>query len=58
MHAMFHKDTLPPPPPQDMWIPLCRTGGGGVRGGAVGLGTALRARRSRVRFPMVSLDFF
>ena len=30
----------------------------GVRGGAVGWGTALQAGRSRVRFPMVSLDFF
>jgi hypothetical protein len=29
----------------------------GVRGGAVGWGTALQAGRSRVRFPMVSLDF-
>jgi hypothetical protein len=31
-------------------------GGGG--GGAVGLGTALQTGRSRVRFPMVSLEFF
>jgi hypothetical protein len=30
----------------------------GVRGGAVGWGTALQAGRSRVRFPMVSLEFF
>jgi len=30
----------------------------GVRGGAVGLGTALQTGRSRVRFPMVSLEFF
>jgi len=30
----------------------------GVRGGAVGWGTALQAGRSRVQFPMVSLDFF
>jgi hypothetical protein len=30
----------------------------GVRGGAVGLGTAVQAGRSRVRFPMVSLKFF
>ena len=30
----------------------------GTRGGAVGWGTALQAGRSRVRFPMVSLDFF
>jgi hypothetical protein len=30
----------------------------GVRGGAVGWGTALQARRSRVRFPMESLEFF
>jgi hypothetical protein len=30
----------------------------GARGGAVGLGTALKAGRSRVRFPMVSLEFF
>jgi hypothetical protein len=27
-------------------------------GGAVGWGTALQAGRSRVRFPMVSLEFF
>jgi hypothetical protein len=30
----------------------------GVRGGAVGLGTLLQAGRSRVQFPMVSLEFF
>jgi len=30
----------------------------GVRGGAVGWGTALQARRSRVRFSMVSLKIF
>ena len=30
----------------------------GVRGGAVGWGTALQAGRSRVRYPMVSLEFF
>jgi len=30
----------------------------GARGGAFGWGTALQARRSRVRFPMVSLKFF
>ena len=30
----------------------------GVRGGAVGLGNALKAGRSQVRFPMVSLKFF
>jgi hypothetical protein len=29
-----------------------------ARGGAFGSGTALQAGRSRVRFPMVSLDFF
>ena len=29
-----------------------------ARGSAVGWGTALQAGRSRVRFPMVSLDFF
>jgi hypothetical protein len=28
-----------------------------LRGDAVGLGTALQALRSRVRFPMVSLEF-
>ena len=28
------------------------------RGGTVGCGTALQARRSRVRFHMVPLDFF
>jgi hypothetical protein len=30
----------------------------GVRGGAVGSGTALQAGRSRVRSPMESLEFF
>jgi len=30
----------------------------GVPGGAVGCGAALQAGRSRVRFPMVSLEFF
>ena len=30
----------------------------GARGGAVGWGTAIQARRSRVRFPIVSLEFF
>ena len=30
----------------------------GERGGAVGWGTALKAGRSRVRFPMVLLEFF
>jgi len=30
----------------------------GARGGAVGRGTELQAGRSRVWFPMVSLDFF
>jgi len=30
----------------------------GAHGGAVGGGTALQAGRSRVRFPMVSLEFF
>ena len=30
----------------------------GARGGAVGRGTAIQAGRSRVRFPMVSLEFF
>jgi hypothetical protein len=29
-----------------------------ARGGALGWGSALQARRSRVQFPMVSLDFF
>ena len=30
----------------------------GARGGPVGWGTALQAGRSRVRFPMVSLEYF
>jgi len=30
----------------------------GARGGAVGWGTALQVRRSRVRFPMMSLEYF
>jgi len=30
----------------------------GVRGSAVGLGTALQAERSRVRYPMWSFGFF
>ena len=29
-----------------------------LRGGAVGWGTALQVGRSRVRFPMVALEFF
>ena len=29
-----------------------------ARGSAVGLGTALQAGRSRVRFPLLSLEFF
>jgi len=29
-----------------------------ARGSAVGLGTALQVGRSRVRFPMVSMEFF
>ena len=32
--------------------------GEGARGGAVGWGTWLQAERTRVRFPMVSLEFF
>jgi hypothetical protein len=32
--------------------------GSGVRGGAVGWGTALQTGRSQVRFPMVPLKFF
>ena len=35
-----------------------RTHTWGARGGAVGSGTVLQAGRSRVRFPMVSLEFF
>ena len=30
----------------------------GARDGVVGWGTALKAGRSRVRFPMVSMEFF
>ena len=30
----------------------------GAPGGAVGCGTALQTERSRVRFPMVSLEFY
>ena len=30
----------------------------GVRGGAFGWGLVLQAARSRVRFPIVSLEFF
>jgi hypothetical protein len=30
----------------------------GVRGGAVGWGTALQTKRSQVRFPMESLEIF
>jgi len=32
--------------------------GGGARSGAVVWGTALQAGRSRIRLPLVSLDFF
>ena len=35
-----------------------KIGVGGAHGGAVGWGTALQARRSRVWFLMVSLEFF
>jgi len=37
---------------------LCSVLVWGAPGGAVGWGTALQARRSRVRFPMMSLEFF
>jgi hypothetical protein len=33
-------------------------GGEAARCGAVGLGTVLQAGRSRVRFPVVSVEFF
>jgi hypothetical protein len=36
----------------------CSTNIMGARGGAVGWGTALQTGRSRVRFPIVSLEFF
>jgi hypothetical protein len=39
-------------------IHLILSWGGGVRGGAVGWGTALQAGRSGVRFLMRSLEFF
>jgi hypothetical protein len=32
--------------------------GKGARGGAIGRDTALQTGRSRIRFPMVSLEFF
>ena len=37
-----------------VWVPNIKE----AHGGAVGLGAALKAGRSRVRFPMVSLEFF
>ena len=36
----------------------CHSSGMGARGGAFGWGCALQAARSRVRFPMLSLEFF
>jgi hypothetical protein len=39
-------------------ITPCTALGLGVRGGAVGWGTVLQTGRSRVRFPMGSLEFF
>ena len=36
----------------NLWVSL------GDRGGAVGWGTALQVRKSRVRFLMMSLEFF
>ena len=37
----------------------CRESSGGhAAGDVVGCGTALKAERSRVRFPMLSLEFF
>ena len=45
---------------QCCWSDLLKIGRtwSGARGGAVGWDTALQAGRSRVRFPMVSLEFF
>ena len=40
------------------WICFCLRCKEGVRGGAVVWGTGLQAGRSRVQFPMVSLEFF
>ena len=37
---------------------MCSAEYEGARDGAIGWGTALQAGRSRVRFPMVSLEFF
>jgi hypothetical protein len=43
--------------PSDKEIrPVCSYRGG--RGGAVGWGTALQTGRSRIRFPIMSVDFF
>ena len=50
-----HRPPLPPAIP-GTWRPIY--GDGGARGGAVGWGIALQDRRLRVRFPMVSLEFF
>jgi hypothetical protein len=41
--------------PQEIFLVLISIG---ARGGAVGWGTVLQDGRSRVRFPMVSLEFF
>ena len=43
-----------PPPMKYSWYSFLLE----ARGGAVGLGTAIQAGRSRVRFPMVSLEIF
>ena len=40
------------------WSHALRGGPSDSVGGAFGCGTALQAGRSRVRFPMVSLEFF
>ena len=40
------------------WIIYSGGHSDGAPGGAVGLGTELQAGGSRVRFPMVSLEFF
>jgi hypothetical protein len=41
-----------------MYSMICYVLRFGVRGGAVGWGTAIQVERSRVRFPIVSLEFF
>jgi hypothetical protein len=59
--GLYHRTLLPVASRYTDWaIPVCRRTNSniGVCGVAVGWGTELQAGRSRVRFTMVSLEFF